>query len=34
MPQPRILLFIKDEALASRLSDTAIRFAGTEAEII
>ena len=34
MPRPRILVFIKDEALARRLSDTAIRFAVTEADII
>jgi hypothetical protein len=34
MPRPTILVFIKDEALASRLSDTAIRFAVTEADII
>jgi hypothetical protein len=34
MPRPRILVFIKDEALARRLSDTAIRFGVTEADII
>ena len=34
MPRPRILVFVKDEALARRLSDTAIRFAVTEADII
>ena len=34
MPRPRILVFIRDEALARRLSDTAIRFAVTEADII
>jgi hypothetical protein len=34
MPRPRILVFIKDEALARRLSDSAIRFAVTEADII
>ena len=34
MPRPRILVFIKDEALARRLYDTAIRFAITEADII
>ena len=34
MPRPRILVFMKDEALARRLSDTAIRFGVTEADII
>jgi hypothetical protein len=34
MPRPRILVFIKDESLARRLSDTAIRFGVTEADII
>jgi hypothetical protein len=34
MPRSRILVFIKDEALARRLSDTAIRFGVTEADII
>jgi len=32
--RPRILVFIKDESLAKRLSDTAVRFAVTEADII
>ena len=34
MPRPRILVFIKDEDLARRLSDTAIRFGITEADIV
>ena len=34
MHRPRILVFIKDEGLARRLSDTAIRFGVTEADII
>jgi hypothetical protein len=34
MPRPRILVFIKDESLARRLSDTAIRFGVTEADIV
>jgi hypothetical protein len=34
MPRSRILVFIRDEALARRLSDTAIRFGVTEADII
>jgi hypothetical protein len=34
VPRPRILVFIKDESLAKRLSDTAIRFGVTEADII
>jgi hypothetical protein len=32
--RPRILVFIKDESLAKRLSDTAVRFGITEADII
>jgi hypothetical protein len=32
--RPRILVFIKDESLAKRLSDTAVRFGVTEADII
>jgi hypothetical protein len=34
MPRPRILVFMKDEGLARRLSDTAICFGITEADII
>lgn len=34
MPRPRILVFIKDEGVARRLSDTAIRFGVTEADIV
>jgi hypothetical protein len=34
MLRPRILVFIKDEGLARRVSDTAIRFGVTEADII
>jgi hypothetical protein len=34
VPRPRILVFMKDESLAKRLSDTAIRFGVTEADII
>jgi hypothetical protein len=34
VPRPRILIFIKDESLAKRLSDTAIRFGVTETDII
>jgi hypothetical protein len=34
VPRPRILVFIKDESLARRLSDTAIRFGVTETDII
>ena len=34
MPRPRILVFIKDEGMARRLSDTAIRFGITEADIV
>ena len=32
--RPRILVFVKDDSLARRLSDTAVRFAVTEADII
>jgi len=32
--RPRILVFIKDESLSRRLSDTAVRFGITEADII
>jgi hypothetical protein len=34
VPRPRILVFIKDVSLAKRLSDTAIRFGVSEADII
>ena len=34
VPRPRILVFIKDLSLAKRLSDTAIRFGVSEADII
>ena len=34
VPRPRILVFIKEESLTKRLSDIAIRFGVTEADII